>query len=73
MGKPKPKSFQSKSHSKIQSERKLILDDSRERRTTEAPDSRYLEVVEEMLTERENNGRDRDESPENERRRLEAK
>ena len=73
MDKTKPKRFQSKSHSKVQSERKLILDDFRERRATEAPDSCYLEVVEEMLTERENNGRDRDESPENESRRLEAK
>lgn len=29
-----------------------------------APDGRYLEVVEEMLRQRENNGRDRDEPSE---------
>jgi hypothetical protein len=34
----------------------------RKRRDNEAPDKRYLEVVEEMLTRRENNGRDREES-----------
>ena len=73
MRKPKPRSFQSRCDSKVQSERKLILDDFRGRRAKDALDSRYLEVVEEMLTERENNGRDRDESPENESRRLEAK
>ena len=34
----------------------------RKRREAETPDTRYLEVIEEMLRRRENNGRDRDES-----------
>ena len=36
----------------------------RERRADETPDGNYLEVVEEMLRRRENNGRDRDECTE---------
>jgi hypothetical protein len=41
---------------------KASLDGFRNRRDGGTPDTRYLEVVEEMLRQRENNGRDRDES-----------
>jgi hypothetical protein len=57
-----PRSGRSKCHAKTEAGSKASLDGFRKRRDDEAPDRRYLEVVEEMLRQRENNGRDRDES-----------
>ena len=57
-----PRISQSKCHAKTEAGSKASLDGFRKRREAETPDTRYLEVIEEMLRRRENNGRDRDES-----------
>lgn len=59
--KANPRSLQSKSHSKVEAGKKASHSGFPERSADETPDGRYLEVVEEMLRQRENNGRDRDE------------
>ena len=59
-----PRSFQKKSRSKIERGKKANHGGFRERCADETPDGNYLEVVEEMLRRRENNGRDRDECTE---------
>jgi hypothetical protein len=56
-----PRSSRSKCPAKTEPGSKASLDGFRMRRDEEIPDKRYLEVVEEMLRRRENNGRDRDE------------
>jgi len=48
-------------HSKGKIGRNRVRGGFRERRADGTADRRYLEVVEEMLRQRENNGRDRDE------------
>lgn len=52
----------SKCPTKTETGSKASLDGFQTLRDDETPDTRYLEVVEEMLRRRENNGRDRDES-----------
>lgn len=48
-------------HSRTEGERRRVRGGFLNRSDDAAPDGRYLEVVEEMLRQRENNGRDRDE------------
>ena len=56
-----PQSPRSKCAAKTKAGNKKSVDDFRVRRDEEIPDEGYLQVVEEMLKRRENNGRDRDE------------
>ena len=56
-----PGRFRSKSQPKVKARKKASHSGFRERLTDETRDGRYLEVIEEMLRRRENNGRDRDE------------
>jgi len=56
-----PRKPRRKCAAKTEARNKESVDDFRVRRDEEIPDERYLEVVEEMLKRRENNGRDRDE------------
>ena len=57
-----PRISRSKCHAKAEAGGKTSLDSFRKCREDDTPDKHYLEVVEEMLRRRENNGRDRDES-----------
>lgn len=56
-----PERLRNKSQSKVEGAKTTSHGGLQERRADETSDWRYLEVVEEMLRQRENNGRDRDE------------